>query len=107
MIQMLRKETNSGHIEDLAHVRTEHCLADALTKTNAKPDALIKAVETGILPGIDTHPPFRTLIQHKAYLISHLVCEVSDARGVVEFLGEIVRDDILSFFSRKHFSATG
>ena len=107
MIQMLRKETNSGHIEDLAHVRTEHCLADALTKTNAKPDALIKAVETGILPGIDTHPPFRTLIQHKAYLISHLVCEVSDARGVVEFLGEYVRDDILSFFSRKHFSATG
>ena len=38
MIQMLRKEASSGMIDDLAHVRTAHCLADCLTKSSAKPD---------------------------------------------------------------------
>ena len=68
MIQMLRKESNSGKIADLAHVKTHDCLSDCLTKHSAKPDNLIKAVETGILPNVDMHPPFRTLLEHKAYL---------------------------------------
>eukprot|EP00974_Lingulodinium_polyedra_P014370 1392665-Lingulodinium_polyedra.AAC.1 len=38
MIQMLRKESCSGAIGDMAHVRTEVCLADCLTKHSAKPD---------------------------------------------------------------------
>ena len=67
MIQMLRKEACSGALDDLAHVRTEFCLADCLTKSTAKPDNLIKAVETGMLPLIDTHPLFRSTLQHRAY----------------------------------------
>ena len=50
MIQMLRKEACSGGIIDLAHVRTEFCLADCLTKAGCKPDTLIEAVRTRILP---------------------------------------------------------
>ena len=46
MIQMLRKESCSGSIEDLAHVRTELCLGDCLTKASAKSDALRRSVET-------------------------------------------------------------
>jgi hypothetical protein len=67
MIQMLRKEACSGAIDDLAHVRTEFCLADCLTKHSAKRDVLVKAVETGVLPQVDVHPLFRTTLQHKAY----------------------------------------
>jgi hypothetical protein len=99
MIQMLRKESNSGNIDDLSHVRTEHCLADALTKNSAKPDALLKAVETGNLPGIDTHPPFRELLKHKAYLTNFLTRELCDARRTVEFMGCYVRDWVLSCYS--------
>ena len=69
MIQMLRKEACSGSIDDLAHVRTQVCLSDCLTKSSAKPDALRKAVETGVLPDVDMHPPFRFLLDHKAFLI--------------------------------------
>ena len=68
MIQMLRKEACSGGIDDLAHVRSEDCLSDCLTKHSAKPDNLIKAVGTGILPNVDVHPSFRGLLKHKAYL---------------------------------------
>ena len=67
MIQMLRRETCSGDIADLSHVRTEHCLSDSLTKHSAKPDALITSVETGSLRQVDCHPLFRTTLQHKAF----------------------------------------
>jgi hypothetical protein len=68
MIQMLRRETCSGSIDDLAHARTADCLSDCLTKHTAKPDALIDAVDKGILPKADTHPDFRSMMEHKAYL---------------------------------------
>ena len=68
MIQMLRKEACSGGIEDLAHVRSEDCMSDCLTKHSAKPDNLIKAVVTGMLPNVDVHPAFRSLLKHRAYL---------------------------------------
>ena len=77
MIQMLRKESCSGGIDDLSHVKSEDCLSDCLTKHTAKPDNLIKAVETGILPNVDTHPLFRKLLQHRAYLsqwVGNAVC---------------------------------
>ena len=73
MIQMLRKEATSGTIEDLAHVRTDYCLGDCLTKQSAKADALRKAVDTGILTDVDMHPAFRTLLQHRAFLSEWLV----------------------------------
>ena len=68
MIQMLRKEACSGAMEDLAHVRTEFCLADSLTKHTAKPDVLIAAVESGTLREVDHEPPFRSQLQHKAFV---------------------------------------
>ena len=68
MIQMLRKESCSGQIDDLAHVSAADCLSDCLTKSSAKSDALYKSVSTGILPNLDMHPPFRSLLKHKAYL---------------------------------------
>ena len=86
MIQMLRKESSSGNIDDLAHVRTDHWLADCLTKNSAKPEALQKAVSTGILKTIDEHPPFRTLFKHKAYLASWIVRHVKDSSLVETFL---------------------
>ena len=69
MIQMLRKEATSGSIEDLAHVRTDFCLGDCLTKQSAKSDALRKAVDTGVVTEVDMHPAFRTLLQHKAFML--------------------------------------
>ena len=86
MIQMLRKESSSGSIDDLAHVRTEHCLADCLTKNSAKPEALQKAVSTGILKTVDEHPPFRSLLKHKAYLASWIVRNVRESSLVETFL---------------------
>ena len=72
MIQMLRKEACSGSIADLSHIRTQWCLADCLTKKSANPQALIDAVKQGFLKEVDAHPPFRTLVEHKAYLRSWL-----------------------------------
>ena len=46
MIQMLRKESCSGQIEDLAHVSSADCLSDCLTKYAAKSYALYKAVSS-------------------------------------------------------------
>ena len=66
-IQMLRKEACSGGIIDLAHVRTEFCLADRLTKAGVKSDMLTEAVRTGALPYCDSQPLFRQGMQHKAY----------------------------------------
>ena len=88
MIQMLRKEANSGRIADLAHVSTHDCLSDCLTKHSAKPDNLVKAVETGILPNVDSHPPFRTMTEHKAYLIQWLNTYVFCQEPIDTFFGE-------------------
>ena len=69
MINQLRTEACSGSIDDLAHVVSDDCLADCLTKSSAKPQNLIDAVNTGRLPNVDKHPPFRELMKnkHKAY----------------------------------------
>ena len=77
MIQMRRKEAWSGSIADLAHIATEHCLSDCLTKASAKADELIKAVTTGVLPECDKHPPFREKLQHKACMATPESTEVS------------------------------
>ena len=68
MVSMLRKEACSGSIHDLAHIPTQNCLADCVTKASAKADNLITAVETGRLLDVDIHPNIRTLIEHKAFL---------------------------------------
>ena len=68
MISMLRNQTSSGSIHDLAHISTQNCLADCLTKSSAKADNFITAVKTVRLLEVDVHPHFRTLMENKAFL---------------------------------------
>ena len=77
-------------IADLSHIRTQWCLADCLTKKSANPQALIDAVRQGILKEVDARPPFRTLVEHQAYLRSWLptVCHHVNFSLDVFFLGE-------------------
>ena len=90
MINQLRHEACSGSIEDLAHVVSADCLADCLTKNSAKPDALIKAVNTGVLLNVDRHVSFREMMKnkHKAYLTmaQWIVKNLDCAIEVVTFL---------------------
>ena len=99
MIQMLRQESLSGAIADLAHVRTAYCLADALTKQNAKPDVLVKAVSTGVLPEVDTHPPFRSLVKHKAFLIQWAASNLDHARDIHALFGEHIQLEMAAYFA--------
>ena len=100
MITQLRTETNSGAIDDLAHVVSTDMLSDCLTKDSAKPDELIKAVLTGILPNCDKHPPFRELMQqkHRAYLMTWLLRNTGrrkvNIRGATHFLGTDIRNEL-------------
>ena len=98
MIQQLRHEACSGEIKDLAHVATEDCLADALTKTSAKQKALIEAVNSGILPNLDKHPPFREIMagRHKAYATigAWIVKHIDYGAYVETFLDIPVQADI-------------
>ena len=59
MISMLRKEACSGSIHDLAHIPTQNCLADCLTKASAKANNLITAVKTLRLSDVDIHPKYQ------------------------------------------------
>ena len=96
MINQLRTEACSGAIDDLAHVVSADCLADCLTKHSAKPDFLIKAVNTGVLPNVDKHPPFRELMKdrHKAYLAKWIVYNLPRARDVLTFFGTHVHWEV-------------
>ena len=90
IIQMLWKEACSGSIADSSHFRTQWCLADCLTKKSADPHNLMDAVRNGILKKVDAHPPFRSLLEHKAYLRSWLptVRSPVDFRHDVFLLGD-------------------
>ena len=109
MINQLRHDACSGAIDDLAHVVSEDCLSDCLTKASAKPGALMKSVDTGFLPNVDKHPPFRELMRdkHKAYasireqawectndLVSWLVKNLDQANEVLTFFTVPVRSKI-------------
>ena len=97
MINQLRTEAQSGSIDDLAHVVSADCLADCLTKHSAKPDALIKAVQSGVLPNVDKHPPFRELMRyrHKAYLAEWIVYNIPAAVDVSTFLGMPIHSEVM------------
>ena len=72
-------------MHDLAHVRSEYCLANCLTKSSAKADELIKSVMTGVLPNVDAHPPFRTMLQNKAFLVKWLSYNTALGRTVMAY----------------------
>ena len=95
---MLRKESNSGALDDLAHVSSRFCLADLLTKASALTDELVKAVNTGILPEVDIHPPFRELLQHKAFLVEWMMDNIENAATAVAFLGTDITEEIYKTF---------
>ena len=102
---MLRTEACSGTIDDLAHVITTDMMADCLTKTSAKPDYLMKAVATGVLPNVDKHPPFRDLLmnKHKAYLslARWVVHNLDRAHDIVTFLAIPIYEEIHAYLAGK------
>ena len=98
LIQMLRHESNSGHLDDLSHIASEYCLADPLTKHSAKPDQLIQSIETGQLEQVDVHPPFRSLLKHKAFLVTWSVDHLSRPSQIHTVFGEDIHDDIYDIY---------
>ena len=95
---MLRKESNSGQMHDLAHVRSEDCLADSLTKHSAKADELIKAVLTGNLLNVDAHPPFRTMLQNKAFLVEWLARNTKHGPDIIAFAGVGLAEPMFAYW---------
>jgi len=97
MINQLRTEASSGAIDDLAHVVTGDMLADCLTKHSVKPANLIRTIQTGILPNVDKHPPFRELMKHrhKAYNIAEwCVYNLAAAGEICTFLLAPVQEEV-------------
>ena len=103
MINQLRTESCSGSIDDLAHVISVDCLADCLTKASAKADYLVKAVNTGYLPNVDKHPPFRELMKnrHNAYmsLEEWIVENIPNPNEVITFMGCYVQREIMTLLA--------
>ena len=93
LIQMLRKESNSGQMHDLAHVRSEDCLADSLTKHSAKADEL-----TGNLLNVDAHPPFRTMLQNKAFLVEWLAHNTKHGPDIIAFAGVGIAESMFAYW---------
>ena len=87
MIAMLRKEASNGSIDVLAHVRTDFCLSDCLTKQSAKPEAPVEAIKAGDLKEVDCHPNVRTLLKHRAYMSMWRDAVSSVQRSTPCFLG--------------------
>ena len=87
MIQMLRQEACSGQMHDLAHVLTQYCLADPLTKKSVSATLLISTVQTGILREVDTHPPFRSTVQDKAFITETIY---SDVEATQDYWGHLM-----------------
>jgi hypothetical protein len=86
MLSMLRKEACSGGLDDLAHLPTEHCLSDCMTKHTAKANNIIQAVATGTLQATDIHPPFRKLLQHRAYCTEWVLQHLDHGQSVFSLL---------------------
>ena len=100
MIQQLRKQATSGDIDDLGHVVTQWQLADCLTKSSIKPDVIIQAADSGILPNVDASPEFRRLLQHKAYLVHWCAHNLHSAPNMLAFLDVDVSEYVQAHFAR-------
>ena len=93
---MLRHESNTGHLDDLSHIASEYCLADPLTKSTAKPDQLVSSITTGKLEYVDVHPPFRSLLKHKAFLTTWVIETLSEPHNVLTFFSEDISDYVFA-----------
>ena len=90
MISMLRKEACSGSTHDLAHIPTQNCLADCLTKASAKADNLITAVQARKLLYVDIRV---FLFTYGAQgLLIYLVQNIDAHKGEVSFVPEHTQD---------------
>ena len=97
LIQMLRHESNKSHLDDLSHIASEYCLADPLTKSTAKPDQLVSSITTGKLENVDVHPPFRSLLKHKAFFLTTWVIEtLSEPHNLLTFFCEDISDYVFA-----------
>ena len=63
---------------DLAHALTHYCLVDLLTKKFVSFSLFVSTIQTGVLREVDTHPLFRTTMQHKAF-VTQVICPHPDA----------------------------
>jgi len=99
MISQIRTEACSGDIDDLAHVPTADMLADPMTKSTIKADALIKAVNTSYLPGADKQPLFRDMMRgkHRAYLAAWITDTLESSYCTEVFLGLPVWEPIETY----------
>ena len=96
---MLRHASNSGQLDDLSHIASEYCLADPLTKSSAKPDQLVKTIETGTMENVDVRPPFRSLLKHKAFLGQWVAEHMHSARNALAILNEDISTDMHMIFN--------
>jgi len=72
-------------------------LADCLTKHSVKPANLTRTIQTGVLPNVDKHPPFRELMKHrqKAYnLAEWCVYNLPAAGEICTFLLAPVHEEV-------------
>ena len=74
-------------------------LADCLTKHSVKPDVLIQAACAGVLPNTDTHPEFRSLLKHKAFLVAWCAQHLCDVPDMIAFLDEPVYNYVHAYFT--------
>jgi len=81
-------------------------LADCLTKASVKPDVLIQSVFTGVLPNVDVHPEFRTLIKHKAFLVAWCAQHLDNIPDMREFCEVPCRDLVHSYYCDRHSYAS-
>jgi hypothetical protein len=77
-------------------------LSDALTKHSAKPDELIRAVESGTLRMVDVHPPFRSLLRHKACLMTWIRQYVNPRNNENNRTKQ--KNEERGFYELKHFA---
>ena len=101
LIQMLRHESNTGHLDDLSHIASEYCLADPLTISTAKPDQLVSSITNGRLEYVDVHPLFRSLLKHKAFLTTWVIETLHEPHNVIAFLSEDISDYVFALIYLK------
>ena len=81
-------------------------LADCLTKASAKPDTLIKAVDTGVIYNVDSNPEFRTLLKHKAYLVYWMAHHLQDTKYAISFLAKDIAPMVYSYYVQPRLFAS-
>ena len=61
-----------------------------------EPDELVRSIETGTLRQVDVHPPFRTLVKHKAFITEWVINNLLDPQFALTFFAEDISDCVYS-----------